>query len=159
METANATREHLDSWVSFLRAHSAISRQLNADLLASHGLTLNDYEVLMLLSHAEHGLMRRVDLANRVVLTASGITRLLDGLEHAGLVEKASCSADARVSYAKLTDLGRLRLSEATETHLTGVDELFTSRFSPAELETLAEFFGRLPLSGKDCLGERSCGA
>jgi len=158
MSALPTTRERLESWVSFLRAHSAITRQLNADLLAAHGLTLNDYEVMLRLSHAENEMMRRVDLAESVVLTASGITRLLDGLERAGLVEKAACSADGRVSYAKLTLAGGERLREAAQTHLRGVDELFTSRFSGAELETLAELLARLPLSGKDCFGERACG-
>src|SRR5882757_3133026 len=78
MSSALATRNRLESWISFLRAHSAITRQMNADLLNDHGLTLNDYEVLMMLSHAEGRMMRRVDLAQSVVLTASGITRLLD---------------------------------------------------------------------------------
>src|SRR5580700_10241451 len=128
MSALAVTRERLESWASFLRAHSAITRQLNADLLVAHGLTLNDYEVLLRLSHAPDGMMRRVDLAESVVLTASGITRLLDGLERAGLVEKASCSVDARVSYAKLTEAGRCRLDEAAVTHLAGLDDLFTSR-------------------------------
>ena len=97
----------LDAWVGFLRSHAAITRQLNVDLLNAHGLTLNDYEVLLHLARAEDGMMRRVDLAESVVLTASGITRLLDGLERAGYVEKAACETDARVSYAKLTDDGR----------------------------------------------------
>jgi DNA-binding MarR family transcriptional regulator len=157
MNTVVSTRSRLDSWVSFLRAHSAITRQLNADLLAEHGLTLNDYEVLLMLHHSEEGMMRRVDLAEQVVLTASGITRLLDGLERAGLVEKASSSSDARVSYAKLTRAGREKLRAAAVTHLSGVDDLFTSRFSLSELESLADLLGRLPLSGKEC-GERSCG-
>lgn len=158
MSTAVSTQNRLDSWVSFLRAHSAITRQLNADLLGAHGLTLNDYEVLLRLSREEQGMMRRVDLAESVVLTASGITRLLDGLERVGLVEKASCQADARVSYAKLTAQGREKLREATSTHLEGVEELFTSRFGDAELESLAGLLGRLPLSGKDCSSERACG-
>jgi DNA-binding MarR family transcriptional regulator len=109
------TRNRLEAWVSFLRAHAAITRQLNADLLNAHGLTLSDYEVLLRLSGAENQMMRRVDLAESVLLTASGITRLLDGLERAGFVEKASCDSDARVSYAKLAahalaaDRARLR--------------------------------------------------
>src|SRR6478752_9175080 len=111
----------LESWVSFLRAHSAITRQLNADLLNVHGLTLNDYEVLLLLSRADNRRMRRVDLAQSVVLTASGITRLLDGLERAGFVEKDSCATDGRVSYAKLTTAGHTKLRAAAETHLQGV--------------------------------------
>jgi DNA-binding MarR family transcriptional regulator len=146
--------------VSFLRSHSAITRQLNADLLAAHGLTLNDYEVLLLLSSAEHRMMRRVDLAESVVLTASGITRLLDGLERGGFVEKHSCETDARVSYARVTDSGLRKLREAAVTHLQGVDDLFTSRFSDAELGSLAELLGRLPVRGKSCTtgSERACG-
>ena len=141
----------LEPWIAFLRAHSAITRQLNADQLADHGLTLNDYEVLLVLSRAEGRRMRRVDLAESVVLTASGITRLLDGLEGAGYVEKERCSTDLRVSYAKLTGAGHEKLREAAATHLRGVDELFVGRFSGAELETLAVLLGRLPARGEDC--------
>jgi DNA-binding MarR family transcriptional regulator len=151
----------LASWVSFLRAHSAITRQLNADLLNGHGLTLNDYEVLLLLSKAEGQRMRRVDLAQSVVLTASGITRLLDGLEHGGYVEKDTCASDARVSYAKLTTVGHEKLRAAAETHLSGIEELFTGRFSDEELEALAGLLGRLPLRGRDCNadhGGEACG-
>jgi DNA-binding MarR family transcriptional regulator len=145
------TTDRLQSWVSFIRAHSAITRQLNADLLNEHGLTLNDYEVLLMLNRAEGGRMRRVDLAQTVVLTASGITRLLDGLERAGYVEKDACPTDLRVSYAKLTPAGRTKLREAAVTHLSGVEELYVGRFSDSELDTLAELLGRLPLRGKDC--------
>jgi DNA-binding MarR family transcriptional regulator len=151
MSSALATDRRLDAWVGFLRSHAAITRQLNVDLLNSHGLTLNDYEVLLRLERAEDGMMRRVDLAESVVLTASGITRLLDGLERAGLVEKATCATDARVSYAKLTDGGREKLQDASATHLAGVEDLFTSRYSEAELILLAEFLSRLPLTGKAC--------
>jgi DNA-binding MarR family transcriptional regulator len=154
-----STGNRLDSWVSFLRAHAAITRQLNADLLNAHGLTLSDYEVLLRLSRSEGGAMRRVDLAQSVLLTASGITRLLDGLERGGYVERASCSSDARVSYAKLTDAGRDKLRSAAETHLAGVDDLFTNRFAGEELETLAELLSRLPMTGQACSGgdEASC--
>jgi DNA-binding MarR family transcriptional regulator len=147
MSSVGAT-QRLDAWVSYLRSHAAITRQLNADLLNQHGLTLSDYEVLLKLSRAEDGMMRRVDLAQSVLLTASGITRLLDGLERAGYVEKASCASDARVSYAKLTPSGRGKLREAAATHLAGIEELFTARFSDAELDRLAELLGRLPLAG-----------
>ena len=160
MSTVTSTPARLDSWVAFLRSHSAITRQLNADLLVAHGLTLNDYEVLLHLSRAERRMMRRVDLAQSVILTASGITRLLDGLERSGLVAKDSCATDARVSYAKLTESGLRKLREATVTHLQGVDELFTNRFTSTELDSLAGLLGRLPLRGKDCAaGEPVCGA
>jgi len=154
--SSTAIRNRLESWVSFLRAHASITRQLNADLLNAHGLTLSDYEVLLRLSRAESHMMRRVDLAESVLLTASGITRLLDGLERSGFVEKASCSSDARVSYAKLTGAGRRKLDEAAETHLVGIEELFTGRFEVSELETLAGLLSRLPLTADDCSSD-SC--
>ena len=141
----------LEAWVSFLRAHAAITRELSAQLQREHDLTLNDYEVLLHLSHAEDGRMRRVDLAQQIVLTASGITRLLEGLERAGYVAKETCASDARVSYAKLTEEGRNKLRTAADTHLRGIDELFVSRYSGSELTTLAELLGRLPVTGADC--------
>ncbi len=144
----------LESWVSFLRAHAAITRELSAQLQREHDLTLNDYEVLLHLSHAEGGRMRRVDLAEQVVLTASGITGLLEGLERGGYVRKESCSSDARVSSAAPTDAGREKLSAAADTHLRGVDELFVSRYSGSELTALAELLGRLPVTGADCKPE-----
>jgi DNA-binding MarR family transcriptional regulator len=140
-----------DSWVSFLRAHAAITRELSAQLQREHGLTLNDYEVLLHLSHAEGARLRRVDLAESVVLTASGITRLLEGLEQAGFVCKEHCASDARVTYAKLTDTGSEKLRVAAETHLRGIDELFLSRYSGSELTALAELLGRLPVTGSEC--------
>ena len=147
-ETLSPPRQ-LESWIAFLRSHSAITRELSAQLQREHGLTLNDYEVLLHLSHAEGGMMRRVDLAQQVLLTASGITRLLEGLEHAGLVCKQTCQSDARVSYAKLTDDGAEKLRVAGVTHLRGIDELFLGRYSGSELATLAELLSRLPVTGK----------
>jgi DNA-binding MarR family transcriptional regulator len=138
----------LESWIAYLRSHSAITRELSAQLQREHGLTLNDYEVLLHLSHAEGGKMRRVDLAESILLTASGITRLLEGLERAGFVCKETCASDARVSYAKLTDDGRQKLSDASVTHLRGIDELFLGRYSGSELATLAELLSRLPVTG-----------
>jgi DNA-binding MarR family transcriptional regulator len=157
MDAVATPTAQLEAWVAFLRSHAAITRQLNVDLLAEHGLTINDYEVLLHLERADGGVMRRVDLAESVVLTASGITRLLEGLERAGYVEKASCASDARVSYAKLTVSGRQKLRAAARTHRAGIEELFTSRFDQAELAGLAELLARLPLTGKACNGADSC--
>ena len=140
--------QQLEAWVSFLRSHAAITRELSAQLQREHGLTLNDYEVLLHLSHADGGMLRRVDLAERVLLTASGITRLLEGLESSGFVAKETCSSDARVSYAKLTESGAVKLRQAAVTHLRGVDELFVGRYSGSELATLAELLARLPVAG-----------
>ena len=146
----------LDSWVAFLRSHAAITRELSAELQREHGMTLNDYEVLLHLSHADGGRMRRVDLAERVLLTASGITRLLDGLERGGFVCKETCDSDARVSYAKLTAKGEAKLRAAADTHLRGIDELFLARYSGSELATLAELLSRLPVTGSDCKASAS---
>jgi DNA-binding MarR family transcriptional regulator len=141
----------LEAWVSFLRSHAAVTRELSAQLQREHGLTINDYEVLLHLREAEGGMLRRVDLSERVLLTASGITRLLDGLERQGFVDKAKCETDARVTYACLTDAGRRKLAEASKTHLAGVDEVFTSRYSGSELATLADLLSRLPMTGGEC--------
>jgi len=146
----------LSAWVGLLRGHAALTRALNADLVADHGLTLNDYEVLLHLARADGSMMRRVDLSKSVLLSASGITRLLEGLERAGLVEKATCQSDGRVSYAKLTDAGRDRLRRAAVTHVRGIEELFASRYSESELETLAQLLARLPLAGS---ASSDCGA
>jgi DNA-binding MarR family transcriptional regulator len=134
-------------WVNFLRAHAAVTRQLSARLEAAHGLTLSDFDVLVQLYFAPERALRRVDIARAVLLTASGITRLLDGLERAGWVEKRACKTDARVSYAVLTEAGVEKFEAARRSHNADVEELFASRFSAEERERLAELLGRLPLA------------
>ncbi len=96
----------LQTWVQWLRSHGAITRRLNADLVGEHGLTINAYEVLLHLARSPDRQLKPVDLAGRVVLTPSGMTRLLAGLERDGFVERTSCATDRRVSYARLTDEG-----------------------------------------------------
>jgi DNA-binding MarR family transcriptional regulator len=135
------------AWVRFLRAHAALTRELSSRLEALHELTLSDFDVLVQLYYAEGQRMRRIDLARSVLLTASGITRLLDGLEGCGLVAKERCDSDARVTYAVLTKAGVKKIEEARESHLADIEELFGSRFSPEEREQLAELLGRLPLA------------
>ena len=137
----------LEAWVGLLRAHAAATRRFNRELMASHGLTINDFEVLVHLAHADDGRLRRVDLAERVLLTASGITRLLDGLERSKLVRKASCAADARVTYAEITPRGRELLSDARESHVEGVRALFAERFTAEVLQALTGLLERLPLA------------
>jgi DNA-binding MarR family transcriptional regulator len=137
----------LNAWVGLLRAHAAVTRQFNRELIEGHGLTINDFEVLIHLRGAEGGRLRRVDLAGQVLLTASGITRLLDGLEKSGLVCKASCSADARVTYAEITDAGRSILASAEGSHVAAVRTLFAERFNAEELRSLSTLLHRLPLA------------
>jgi DNA-binding MarR family transcriptional regulator len=141
------TEPSLAAWIRFLRAHAAVTRALSSRLEAQHGLTLSDYDVLVQLYYAPDHRLRRVDLARMVILTASGITRLLDGLERAGWVDKARCDSDARVTYAVLTGAGVAKFEEAQAMHRADVEELFGSQFSVAEQKALAEMLGRLPLA------------
>src|SRR5215211_4568167 len=138
-----AETKALDAWVRLLRAHAATTRALSAELLAEHGLTINDYEALLHLSRADDGRMRRVDLAERLLLTPSGITRLLDGLERCGYVAKATCDTDARVTYAVITDTGLDKLAEASATHIADI-EAALGCLAADELATLGELPSRL---------------
>ena len=141
----------LEAWINFLRAHAAVTRQFNAELLATHGLTINDYDVLAQLARAPEQSLKRVDLSERVLLTPSGITRLLKGLETAGYVSNRPCAEDARVTYAVLTPEGQAKLDEARKTHVASVRALFSERFEKDELETLASLLERLPLRDTAC--------
>lgn len=134
----------MGTFASLLRAHASATRRLNAQLLAEHGLTLSDYEVLLRLSRAPERRLRRVDLAEQVVLSASGITRLLDGLEASGLVERAACDTDRRVVYAVLTEAGLEKFEQASRSHVAQVEELFAARYDAAELGELEALLGRL---------------
>jgi DNA-binding MarR family transcriptional regulator len=141
-------------WVRLLRGHAFASREINKQLNDDHAISLNDFQVLLLLSRADDGMMRRIDLAGELQLTASGVTRLLDGLEAAGYVEKASCSADARVTYAVLTEAGRSKLSTATCSHISAIQDMLQDRYTDEDLAILAELLGRLAGVG----GDESCG-
>ncbi len=147
LSTQAISEPTLTAWTRFLRAHAAITRELSSRLEARHGLTLSDYDVLVQLYHAPDRALRRIDIARAVLLTASGITRLLDGLERAGWVEKRACETDARVSYAVLTEAGVRKFEEAQVSHHADVEELFASNLEPAERASLAELLGRLPLA------------
>jgi DNA-binding MarR family transcriptional regulator len=139
-----------ESFVALIRAHATVTRQLNAQLAADHGLTISDFEVLLRLSRAPDRRLRRVDLAQQVVLTPSGITRLLDGLERHGWVDRASCSEDRRVVYAVITDEGLAKLQEARATHIPQIEDHFGRRLLPEELGTLVELLGRLGDEGPE---------
>ncbi len=114
-------------------------------MLTEHALTLTGYEVMLFLSWAPEGRMSRSELANGVLLTQGGITRLLKGLEEAGLVTSAPGDTDRRVAYASLTALGKRRLTRAARDHAAHVERLFTKCFSPADLQTLGGLLNQLP--------------
>jgi DNA-binding MarR family transcriptional regulator len=141
IETSPAVR----AFAMLLRAQAVTTRELSAALLAEHGLTINDFEALLVLSSAPDQRLKRVDLARRLLLTPSGITRLLEGLETAGLVERAACASDLRVTYAQLTDQGRERLAEASCGHMASIRTLFEEHLSPEEIEQVGELLAKLP--------------
>jgi DNA-binding MarR family transcriptional regulator len=140
----------VDAWVRLLRGHAGMRRAVAAKLQADHGLTVNEFEALLLLSGTADGQMRRVDLAESLQLTPSGVTRLLDGLRERGFVDKAGCPNDARVTYAVLTKEGKEKLKEASCSHVAAIRALFEERYTGPEIETFAELLGRLPGTGAD---------
>ncbi len=131
-------------WRLFLRAHSRLTRRLEADLIAEHSLPLASYDVLLTLVEAPNRRLRMTELADRVVLSRSGMTRLVDRLEREGLVVREACANDARGMFTVLTDAGYQRLRKASRTHLRGIDEYAVSKLTPDELETFGKTLAKL---------------
>ena len=142
------TSPAIEAFVRLVRASVAVTRQLSAQLSADHCLTLNEYEALLLLARAPDSRMRRVDLANSLLLTAGGVTRLLDGLERKGFVEREESSTDRRVTYAVLSRAGRNKLREASKSHTRQIDELLGAHYDEGELTQLAALLDRLADEG-----------
>jgi DNA-binding MarR family transcriptional regulator len=141
----------IEAFVRLVRANAAVTGQLSAQLNADHGLSINAYEALLHLVRAPDSRMRRVDLANGLLLTAGGVTRLLDGLERDGLVAREECASDRRVSYAVLTETGRDKLREASKSHTRQIRELLGGTYEDDELVQLVALLDRLP--GVDPMG------
>ncbi len=135
----------LDAWRSYLQSHASILRVLDAELVAEHGMTTRDYEVLLFLAQAPERKLPMSALAEQTMLTRSGITRLIDGLVESGCIERVACAQDARISYAQLTDAGYKKLRDAGIAHIQSVRRLFVENFTPAEIEQLAGLLSRLP--------------
>ena len=138
------TTPAIEAFVRLVRASFAVTRELSAQLSADHGLSLNAYEALLLLARAPESRMRRIDLANSLLLTAGGVTRMLDGLERCGFVARDESPTDRRVSYAVLTRAGRDKLREASRSHTRQISELLGAHYDDAELTELAAMLDRL---------------
>lgn len=138
----------LEAWRGYLQSHAAIVRELDAELVAVHAITTRDYEVLLYLAQAPDRRLPMSVLATSTMLTRSGITRLVDGLVKAGLLERVSCPSDARISYAQLTDAGYRKLREAGCTHIASIQRLFLEHFTSEEISQLALLMSRLPGAG-----------
>ena len=127
-----------------LRIHAHVTHELDAELTRLHGLPLSSYEVLLYLADAPDGRMRMSELADSVLLSRSGLTRLVDRLERDALLERERCEEDARGYFAAITDKGRTLFDEARKTHLAGVRERFVSRLSREDLRTLGELWEKV---------------
>src|SRR4051794_883869 len=138
------SQEELAAWRGFLRVHAALTRELDAELAAAHGLPLSSFEVLLILQNAPGGEMRMSELAQSVLLSRSGLTRLVDRLVGTGLLERRQCSDDARGYNAALTPAGRRPFREGPATPPSGVRERFLRHLSEDELLHLAGVWERL---------------
>ena len=127
----------LEAWRAFLFAHAQVRRQLERELQTEQGMSLGEYEVLLFLAYSDERRRRMSELADLMVLSRSGATRLVDRLEMAGLVERVSCDTDRRGQWAQITDAGYERLRRASPTHLRGIAEHFLDRIPADELEAL----------------------
>jgi DNA-binding MarR family transcriptional regulator len=134
----------LGAWRGMLRVHSALVKQLDAELSNAHRLPLSSYEVLLNLEAAPGQKRRMAELADSVLLSRSGMTRLVDRLEKDGLLRRDTCTDDGRGAYAVLTEKGAAALAEARHTHLNGVREKFLKQFDEGELRVLAEYWERV---------------
>ncbi|MCW3016329.1 MAG: transcriptional regulator, MarR family [Solirubrobacterales bacterium] len=143
----------LRAWRGLLRAHASLCKALDAELEAAHGLPLTTYEVLMYMHDAPSRKMRMCDLAESILLSRSGLTRLIDRLQRDGLVARQSCDSDARGAYAVLTEAGVRTLDEARATHLAGVRRLFLEKLTAEEQELLGDAWERVLPAPGGCAG------
>jgi DNA-binding MarR family transcriptional regulator len=118
-------REHLELWEDLVRAHAAILTRLEEEMEAEQGLPLRWYEVLLQLSRAPGGQMRMQDLAQVALQSKSGLSRLVDRMEAAGLVRRESCPSDRRGILATITEAGRRRFRRAAPLHVRGIERHF----------------------------------
>jgi DNA-binding MarR family transcriptional regulator len=142
--TTELTAAELAAWRGFLRVHAAIAKQLDAELEGVHGLPLTSYEVLMNLHAAPGRRLRMAELAERTLLSRSGMTRLVDRLEKDGLLERDTCASDARGCFAVLTGAGEELLARARPVHLDGVRERFLRHLDDGDLDRLAALWERM---------------
>jgi DNA-binding MarR family transcriptional regulator len=136
--------EELASWRAFLRAHAVITRALEVELVAEQQLSLAAYDVLVQLVEAPEHRLRMTELADAVLLSRSGVTRLVDRLERSGLVSRCPVEHDGRGVAAQITDAGFARLKQASRTHLAGVARHFADRLDAADLAALERISRRL---------------
>lgn len=143
-DRAELGEAELAAWRGLVRIHAALARELDAELEARHGLPLSSYEVLRSLSKAPGARLRMAELAEHVLLSRSGMTRLIDRLEREGMVSRSTCDKDGRGCYAVLTDAGRQVVEQARSTHIEVVRRGFLRHFTEDEMRDLARLWERV---------------
>ncbi|UJA20973.1 MarR family transcriptional regulator [Thermoleophilia bacterium SCSIO 60948] len=142
-----------EAWIGLLETYKSLTRALETELEASHGLTLSSLETLGRLAAAEEGRLRLSELAAETGLSVSRMSRIVDSLGDRGLVERVRCPSDARAIHVSLTDAGLELARGAQATHLRAVQERFFDRLSEDEVASLAGIFGRFaPRAAERCL-------
>jgi DNA-binding MarR family transcriptional regulator len=152
---------HLAAWRLLLETHAAVTELLEDELVAERGLPLSHYDVLLNLAEAPEGRLRMQELSESVLLSKSGLSRLVDRIVEAGLVRRERCEADRRGWFAVLTDQGRSALRRAAPIHLRGIQEHFARHLDPGEVQVLASALGRVVAAARTsqsaaAQGERS---
>lgn len=144
LSAAELTDLERTAWRGLVRVHAALCKQLDAELEAAHGLPLSHFEVLAALACADGGRLRMADLAQQTLLSRSGMTRLVDRLERRGLLERCSCTDDARGCFAVLSAEGRALVQSARGTYRAGVRDGFLSHLDADELRRLSALWDRM---------------
>ena len=135
---ARLSEPELRAWQALLHVHHDITDALDSELRLEHGLSMATYDVLLRLARAPARSLKMSELAERVMMSPSGLTRAMDRLVDLGLVARKRSREDARVMLAQLTDRGHQVLRGAAKTHLRGIREHFTGRLTPKQLRDVA---------------------
>jgi DNA-binding MarR family transcriptional regulator len=140
----------LGAWRGMLQMHAQITQALDAQMRTEHGLSVSSYEVLMFLAEAPERRLRMAQIANQVLLSRSGLTRLVDRLVQLGYVTRCAAENDGRGAYAELTAAGLEKFQAAQRTHREGVREFYLDHLSTTDTVVLADIFSRLAASRAD---------
>jgi len=132
------------AWIGFLQTHAAITKALDADLIANVGIPLSAFEVLFGIANSDEGYLRMSAVAEQAMLSPSRVSRLVTELERRGLLERRSCPNDSRVVYAEITDEGRTLLAEMQALHSEGIERRFFSALSEEQISQLGELWPRV---------------
>ena len=153
---SNSSFRAARAWLQLVRAHATITRRLNRELNIEHGLTITRYRALELLSRPDSRPMKQSDVAQSLLVTPSSVTRLLAGLEEAGLVERAVSSTDHRVGHTRVTDAGVAKLAKASHSHFDAIRSSFETRLTADEIDQLTQLLGKVLGAETDAAGMKT---